>query len=297
MSRNRKKLLVLLLVLGALFLLSGCTAPVDESGKIVQITTDTTFKDMFQSESWFSALFVYPLSQAINHLAPSVGVIGAIALVTFVFQAFVLLLTLKSTIQAQQMQLIQPEMLRIQKKYEGKTDDASKMRQYNEMQALYKKYKINPFGSMLVTFIQFPIIIAMYQAVQRSYAVTYGTVNWGSISFSLEQTPWNGIMEGNFIYLVLFALMGAFQFLSMMLPMWIQKSKAKKEAAKHHRKPEQIQNPMGNMMYFMMLPILVLSIMWPTGMTVYWIISSFVNIVKTLLIQYVFIDKVKKGAN
>ena len=76
------------------------------------------------------------------------------------------------------MQLIQPEINKIQRKYEGKDDDASKMRQAQELQNLYKKYGINPFGTILITFIQFPIIIAMYQAVQRSYAVTTGSVNF-----------------------------------------------------------------------------------------------------------------------
>ena len=118
MKTNRKKLLILLLVIGALFLLSGCTAPTDENGKIVQITTDTTFSQIFESESWFNALFVYPLAQAINYLTPKIGVAGGIATVTFVVQALVLLLTLKSTVATQQMQMLQPEMNRIQKKYE-----------------------------------------------------------------------------------------------------------------------------------------------------------------------------------
>ena len=293
MKTNRKKLLILLLVIGALFLLSGCTAPTDENGKIVQITTDTTFSQIFESESWFNALFVYPLSQAINYLTPKIGVAGGIATVTFVVQAVVLLLTLKSTVATQQMQMLQPEMNRIQKKYEGKTDDASKMRQAQEMQNLYKKYNINPLGTILTAFIQFPIIIAIYQSVQRSAAGATGSMNIFGNVIHFEMTPWEGIMSGQFTYLVVFLIMAVLYFLSMQIPMLITKQKAKKEAEKHHRKPEDTKNPMGNMMYYMMIPILVLSIMWPTGMTIYWIISSLVIILRTLLVQYVFIDKLQ----
>ena len=100
MKTNRKKLLILLLVIGALFLLSGCTAPVDDNGKIVQITTNMTFTDIFESESWFNALFVYPLAQAINYLSPKIGVAGGIATVTFVVQALVLVLTIRYTVAA-----------------------------------------------------------------------------------------------------------------------------------------------------------------------------------------------------
>lgn len=293
MKTNRKKLLILLLVIGALFLLSGCTAPTDENGKIVQITTDTTFSQIFESESWFNALFVYPLAQAINYLTPKIGVAGGIATVTFVVQALVLLLTLKSTVATQQMQMLQPEMNRIQKKYEGKTDDASKMRQAQEMQNLYKKYNINPLGTLLTAFIQFPIIIAIYQSVQRSAAVATGSMDIFGNVIHFEMTPWEGIMSGQFIYLIVFLIMAVLYFLSMQIPMLITKQKAKKEAEKHHRKPEDTKNPMGNMMYYMMIPILVLSIMWPTGMTIYWIISSLVIILRTLLVQYVFIDKLQ----
>jgi YidC/Oxa1 family membrane protein insertase len=49
------------------------------------------------------------------------------------------------------------------------------MRQATEMQALYKKYNVNPASSILVTFLQFPVIMAIYMAVQRSYAVATGS--------------------------------------------------------------------------------------------------------------------------
>ena len=182
---------------------------------------------------------------------------------------------------------------RIQKKYEGKTDDASKMRQAQEMQNLYKKYNINPLGTLLTAFIQFPIIIAIYQSVQRSAAVATGSMDIFGNVIHFEMTPWEGIMSGQFIYLIVFLIMAVLYFLSMQIPMLITKQKAKKEAEKHHRKPEDTKNPMGNMMYYMMIPILVLSIMWPTGMTIYWIISSLVIILRTLLVQYVFIDKLQ----
>ena len=47
--------------------------------KIIELST--TLNGILKSESWFSAFFVYPLAQAINFLAPIVGVglaIGAV---------------------------------------------------------------------------------------------------------------------------------------------------------------------------------------------------------------------------
>ena len=78
------------------------------------------------SENWFSAIFVWPLSQLINYLTPKLGVAGGIAIVTILVNAVLAAVTLKSTIATQQMQLLQPELNKITKKYEGKTDDASR---------------------------------------------------------------------------------------------------------------------------------------------------------------------------
>ena len=187
------------------------------------------------------------------------------------------------------MQQIQPEVERIQRKYEGKTDQASQLRMSTEIQRLYKKYNVNPFGSLVVTFIQFPIIIAMYQAVQRAYAVAYGTF----MGVSLELTPIEGIQSGEWVYILFFAVMLVFQVASMLLPQWLNKRRAKKEAELHHRPYKETKNPMMSSMYIMMAVILILALMWPTAMSFYWIISSAISIVKTLLIQYIM-DRSKK---
>jgi YidC/Oxa1 family membrane protein insertase len=200
--------------------------------------------------------------------------------------------TLRSTVASQQMQLLQPEMEKIQRKYEGKDDDASKMKQAQEMQALYKKYNVNPFSMILVTFLQFPIIISMYQAVQRSSAVRTGTF----FGLSLSQTILDGLKAGQWGYLGIFIVMGVCQYFSMQLPQMLAKKKAEDEAAKHHRKPAETSNNQTKMMqYYMLAMILVFGLMWPAAMSVYWAIYSIVTIVKTLLVQKI-IDNQKVGA-
>lgn len=273
-----------LLIAGSLLLLmsmTGCKNPTDADGNIKLITTSSTFAEVFKEDSWFQGLFVYPMSQAMNYLAPILGAVGAIAIVTAVVQLIVFLLTRKSTIASQRMQLIQPEMQKIQKKYEGKKDEVSQMKMAQEMQALYKKYDINPLSSFSM-FLQLPIIFAIFLAVQRCDAIVHGTF----LGLSLEQSPWNGMKEGQWLYIVLFVIMMIAQLSSMMLPQWIAKQKAMKSGKKA---PEK--NPMMSSMYMSMGLILIISIMWPTAMIVYWIVSSLVNIIKTLAIQALYLDK------
>src|ERR1700743_2775246 len=47
------------------------------------------------------------------------------------------------------LQLIQPEIQKIQKKYKGKTDPASRQAMTQETMALYKESGTNPFASCL----------------------------------------------------------------------------------------------------------------------------------------------------
>ena len=157
------------------------------------------------------------------------------------------------------------------------------MKKAQEIQGLYSKYNINPFGTILVTFVQFPIILAMFQAVQRAQSVATGTF----MGLSLEQSPWNGIMNGQYLYIAIFLVMLVTQVGSMMLPQFLAKQKAKKEAELKHKKPENVSNPNQNMMYYMLIPILIFSITWPTAMSIYWIINSLVTISKTLIVQKV----------
>lgn len=303
LTPRRKKLLMLAGFVFMAILLTGCAIPRDDNGKTIYIwkeavegfTIRTSFKDVFANENWFSAILVYPLSSLINFLAPKISVGGAIAVVTILVNGILAILTIKSTIASQQMQLLQPELDRIQKKYEGRDDQTSKMRQANEMQALYRKYDVNPGSVLLVTFIQLPVIMAMYMAVHRSYAVATGTF----FGMDLQQTPLTGIKNtiagdmGGLGLFFLWAVMGLFQFLSMRIPQILQKRRAKAEAEKHHRKVETSKNASQNMFMqiYMMGMILVFGLMWPAAMSLYWAINSLVNIVKTLIVQKIIDDR------
>ncbi|MCI6746945.1 membrane protein insertase YidC [Erysipelotrichaceae bacterium Oil+RF-744-GAM-WT-6] len=292
-SRMKKVLLLSAVVLFAVSA-AGCSVPTDETGAVKQITSSTTFNETMNSENWFSAILVWPMAQVLNRLAPSIGVAGAIAVLTIAVNAILLVFTLKSTIATQEMQMLQPEIEKITRKYEGKTDQASQMRMAQEQQALYKKYNINPFSMILVTFLQFPIIIAMYQAVQRATAVKTGTF----MGLSLETKVLDGIRGGMWGYLLIFAIMGLAQYVSMMLPQKLSKKRAEAEAAKHHRRPDAPANSSQQkmMQIYMLVMILVFGLMWPAAMSVYWTIYSLVTIVKTLIVQKIVDDRQAKEA-
>jgi YidC/Oxa1 family membrane protein insertase len=280
---RKRRILILLLVIGALFTLTGCTIPKDpETGKFVYITAETTFNSIMQTENWFTAIFVFPLANLINIMvSKGINVGVAITALTLLVHSVILALTWKSNVQQAKLQEIQPELTKIQNKYKGLKDEQSRMKQAQDMQNLYKKNEVNPLSTMLSTFVQFPVIIAMYQAVQRAEAVATGSF----FGLSLEQTPLAGIKGGEYGYVILFALMIVAQFGGMRIPTYLTERRGRKEALRKHVKYEKPKNAMQNQMYIMILFISVLAISWPAAMSLYWMISSVVNVLKQIIIH------------
>jgi len=80
-----------------------------------------------------------------------------------VFIYFILFpFTSKSAKAMRRIQQIQPEMEALKEKFK---DNPQKLQK--ETIELYRKYKINPLGGCLPLFFQFPIFIALYQALLR----------------------------------------------------------------------------------------------------------------------------------
>lgn len=291
-----KKLLALMAIVTIVVTATGCTAPKDANGHIILISNTTTFGDIFQSENWFNALFVWPLSWVLNHLAPIITVGGAIAVVTAVVNGLLAVFTLKSQMGMQRMQMLQPVLNKIQRKYEGRDDQASKMRMAQEQQQLMKKYDVNPGSMMLVQFIQLPIIMAMFMAIQRAEAVVNGTF----LGMNLQVKPseafgllFKGDLSG-LPYIILFLLMAITQVVLVLLPMYFQKKKAAAEAAKHHRKPESTNNQNMMMQMYMIVMVLAFGLMWQSGMSLFWFIRNIVDIIKTIIVQNIMENNSQK---
>lgn len=291
-----KKLLALMAIVTIVVTATGCTAPKDANGHIILISESTTFGEIFQTENWFNALFVWPLSWVLNKLAPVITVGGAIAVVTAVVNGLLAVFTLKSQMSMQRMQMLQPELNKIQRKYEGRDDQASKMRMAQEQQQLMKKYDVNPGSMMLVQFIQLPIIMAMFMAIQRASAIVNGTF----LGMNLQVKPseafgllFKGDLSG-LPYIILFLLMAVTQVVLVLLPMYFQKKKAAAEAAKHHRKPEPTNNQNMMMQMYMIVMVLAFGLMWQSGMSLFWFIRNIVDIIKTIIVQNIMENNSQK---
>lgn len=114
-------------------------------------------------------IFINPVVTLLTWLYALLGnnVVLAIIVLTVAFRLLTYPLFAKQQESTKKMQEIQPELKRIQEKYK---DDREKQQQAT--MELYSKNGVNPFAGCLPLFIQFPIIIALYQAVIFALAAT-----------------------------------------------------------------------------------------------------------------------------
>lgn len=83
-----------------------------------------------------------------------------IILLTVIVRLLLLPLTIKQTRSMREMQLIQPEVKKLQAKYKG-----NRQKLNEEMMKLYKEHNVNPFGGCLPLLAQFPVFIALYRVL------------------------------------------------------------------------------------------------------------------------------------
>ncbi len=290
--KDHKKLLLLSVLM--IVFVSACTNYREADGTVSeanQIFLDTPFMDSV-AEGWFN-VFVWPVAQLINLVAgysdAGIGIIVVTLLLNFLIASF----SIKQQVSMQKMQQLQPEIDSITRKYAGKTDQNSRMRQATEMNALYKKHEINPFGSIIGMFIQLPIIFSVYQAVIRANSVNEGSF----LGVNLTQTPIEGVTnwsDESIAVIIIFILMALFQFVSLKMPQYLQKKRKAEMNVKtkdyaNPKKSKGMSSSMNSMMYVSWIMIIMFSVSWPLGMSFYWMVSAFARIIQNLVIQKFFI--------
>ena len=218
-------------------------------------------------EGIWSTIFVKPLSFLIlkiglltkNYALAIIVVLLLIRLITFPF-------TRKATKQSKMMQQLQPEMQRIQAKYAGKKDEESMSKQSQEMMMLYKKYNVNPISGCLVSFLQLPIFIAFYEAVQRVPAIFEDSF----LGIQLGTTPLVGFSKNHFyLYIILMLLIAASTFYSFIIGL----------------SGSNTDKSMKTMPIFMTIMIVVTALFMPSALCIYWIFNNIFTIIQTKIVK------------
>lgn len=198
-----------------------------------------------------------------------------------------------------ELQEIQPEIREIQKKYK---DDKEKQAQ--ELMAVYQKRKISPFSGCLPLLIQFPIIIALYHVFlngfrDESLALLYAFVpnpgHLNALSFGMVN-----LAAPNVLLALLASVLQYYQTKGMMdVAKKKRESQAEEKAGKQieeEKTPEEkmqdfSQELTKNMMYVMPVVTFLFAQSLPSGLALYWSVTTLFAIVQ----QYLIIKKRKSA--
>ena len=185
--------------------------------------------------------------------------------------------TQKTAMQSENMKKAQPEIDRINKKYEGKTDQESLQKKSMETMQVYKKFGINPLSSCLFAFIQIPLLMGFYEAINRLPVIFEGK----SFGLILGSTPLKAITSGRIEYIIIPLLIVITTIISQKLN-------------KTAPTPQQGDINPNFMMNMMVIMIAVMSINFSVALSLYWIASTLFTIVQNLIAKWIMSKKVKE---
>lgn len=179
---------------------------------------------------------------------PSYGI--AIIVLTLCIKLLLLPLAIKQIRSMKGMQEIQPKIKQIQQKYKN---DKAKLS--SEMQRLYRENNVSPLAGCLPLLIQMPFLVAIYYALQGfAYDPGHESFLWLD---SLAKA------DGTYILPVLSAL--STWFIS------------------YQTTPKNVQGSQKTMLYFMPLFIGYISMTFPSGLVIYWVVCNLFQMVQQLI--------------
>jgi len=225
------------------------------------------FNPLKNYEGLWTSVFVKPLAWLIIKVGSIVKNYGlALILTCLLIRLLLYPLTKKTAMQSELIKKAQPELAKLEKKYENKTTAEDQNRKAQEMMLIYQKYKINPLSGCLLSFVQLPLLFAFYEAINRTPAIFEDKF----LLFELGKTPWTAIMDGEYIYILLVVII----FLATLVSF---------------RKTLKDQTSQGvNMkgtIYFMLALITYSSFTIASGVGIYWITSNLFTIAQNLLVE------------
>lgn len=161
----------------------------------------------------FNAVFYNPIYNALVALVDIIpgGDVGvAVILVTIIIRLVLLPFSLSAARTQRSMKVLEPKIKELKEKHKG-----DKEKEALETLALYREEKVNPFASILIVFIQIPVLLALYWVF---YYEPLSTINAARL-YALTPVPelisleFLGIISVAGKSILLAILAGATQFL------------------------------------------------------------------------------------
>ena len=220
---------------------------------------------------------IFNLLVWLYNVLPGGDVGFAIIVLTIIIKLILFPFSLQSIKSQRALQTLQPKIDELKAKYKDRKEEMTKA-----MMELYKQEKVNPFSSCLPLLIQFPFLIAVFQVFRQGLAsdnfdILYSFVaNPGHIN-----SMFLGIVDlaNPSIYLALLAGLAQFWQTKMMMAKRPPAELRKKKGAKDEDMAAMMNK---QMVYFMPIFTVFIGATLPAGLTLYWLITTFLMALQQL---------------
>ncbi|MDE6871404.1 MAG: membrane protein insertase YidC [Bacteroidales bacterium] len=227
---------------------------------------------------WISRIVIIPCFDLIGRFISNYGIV--ILLMTLLIKLVISPLTIKSYMSSAKMNVIKPEVDKLNEKY-PKQEDAMKKQQ--AVMELYKRAGISPMGGCLPMLLQFPILFAMFRFFPASIELRQQKFLWAedlSAYDSIIDLPFNIPLYGD--HVSLFALL-------MAISMFVYSRMTSSQMS---------NDPNMAGMKFMslwMMPIMMLFICnnLSSGLSYYYLLSNLITMLQTWVIRRFIVDEKK----
>ncbi|MFV0461497.1 MAG: membrane protein insertase YidC [Actinomycetales bacterium] len=230
--------------------------------------------------AWIMVQF-HSLLSAVG-MDPASGWTWALSIVGLVVVIRILLIPLfvKQIKASRGLQLIQPEMRKIQDKYKGKKDQASREAMSRETMDLYKRTGTNPFSSCMPILLQMPIFFALFR-VLNYYVVQQQAI--GPLTVELAKQADESMLLGaplsatfmqagaetstRILTVVLIILMSASTFIT-------QKQLMSQNMPASAMESNPFMQQQKVMLYLFPLIFAISGVNFPIGVLIYWLTTN-----------------------
>ena len=230
-----------------------------------------------------------------NVLPSDKGLVGwSIIIYTIVVYTLMLPITIKQQKTTKMTSLMNPEIQAIQKKYRNKRDQASMMKQQEEMQQVYDKYGTSMMGGCLPLAIQMPLLFALYPVIynMENYVPAIKNASSAVQQFitipNMSMSPLQ-IIRARDTFEIAPALVIITCILLPVLSALTQYFSIQLSQSISGQNIDATDNPMASSMktmnYTMPLFSLFMVFTLSTGIGLYWIISAVIRIIQQYIIN------------
>jgi YidC/Oxa1 family membrane protein insertase len=213
------------------------------------------------------------------------GDVGIAIILTVILVKLILLpVSLKAARTQLLMNEMSPKMEEIKKQYKDNREE-----QARKTLELFQKYKVNPFSSILLLFIQIPIVIALYFAVYKGGGVPLPDINT-ALLYSFIPTPESvsmffvGMMDITEKSIILAFLAGLTQFIHTKLSMPVLKPRDPNAEASF--KDDFNRSLQLQMRYVMPVIIFIAAYTISAAIALYFTISNLMSIGQEYVVRH-----------